>query len=82
MKIIAALIYTVIAVIAYSIFITAFKEVWNEIGRYVWKDIKEWSHSTRLGAYIHNRKNGVKVLSEKEFNRLSINYPNRTIIYM
>lgn len=59
-----------IGVIVVSIFIQANKELWNEIGKDATNDIKDWFKTTRLGMWFINKRNGVTILSDREYDNL------------
>lgn len=75
------LIFILLFVLATLIFIQVNVELWNEIGDDFFHDtkksvkkktakVKDWYKNTRLFIWSHNRKNGVKILSEKEYLQL------------
>lgn len=59
-----------IGVLTLAIFIQTNKELWEDSGKDLWGDVKSWYKNTRLYMWNKNRKNGVKILSEREYNRL------------
>ncbi len=64
----------VLFIIATSIFITCFVDLWQEVGEDMFSDtrkkVSKWYKGTRLFMWANNRKNRVKVLSEKEYLNL------------
>lgn len=75
------LIFILLFVLATLIFIQVNVELWNEVGDDIFHDVKksvkkktakvkDWYKGTRLFLWNNNRKNGVKILSEKEYLRL------------
>ena len=74
-------IFILLFVLATLIFIQVNVELWNEIGDDIFHDakksvkkktakVKDWYKGTRLFMWGNNRKNGVKILSEKEYLQL------------
>jgi len=59
-----------IGVIVVMIFIQSNKELWNEIGKDITNDIKNRFKATRLGMWIINKRNGVTILSDREYDNL------------
>ena len=61
-------------IIATSIFITCFVDLWQEVGEDMFSDtrkkVTKWYKGTRLFMWVNNQKNRVKVLSEKEYLNL------------
>lgn len=59
-----------IGIVAVAIFIQSNKELWNEFGRDATNDIKNRFKTTRLGMWITNKKNGVTILTDREYDNL------------
>lgn len=49
-----------------GIFIQTNKELWG----YMKSDVIDWFRTTRMGMNYYNRKNGFKILSDKEFDNI------------
>ena len=49
-----------------GIFIQTNKELWG----YMKSDVIDWFKTTRMGMNYYNRKNGFKILSEREFDNI------------
>ena len=47
-----------------------FHEEYADERRYIKNTLKKWYRGTRLFMWNNNRKNGVKILSEREYNRM------------
>lgn len=67
MEIVSYILY-IIVMIAVTLFVTILfiqthKEIWNEMT----PEIKEWFKTTRLGMWYNNKKNGVTILTDKEY---------------
>ena len=68
-------IFYAIAMIAAIIFILGLfiqtsNELWEEVGKDALEEIKDWFRSTSLGMWYSNKKNGVEILSDKEYENL------------
>ena len=68
-------IFYAIAMIAAIIFILGLfiqtsNELWKEVGKDALAEIKDWFRSTSLGMWYSNKKNGVEILSDKEYENL------------
>ena len=56
----------VLGLFVLGIFIQTNKELWSVMK----SDVIHWFKSTRMGMNYYNRKNGVKILSDKEFDNI------------
>jgi hypothetical protein len=68
-------IFYVIGMIVASIFILGLfiqtnKELWEKVGKDALADFKDWFKSTSLGMWYSNKKNGIEILSDKEYENL------------
>ena len=56
------------------IFIQTNVELWNEIGKDFWNDMKsnitDWFNDTKMGMWYKNKKNKVEILSDWEYKNL------------
>ena len=56
------------------IFIQTNVELWNEIGKDFWNDMKsnitDWFNDTKMGMWYKNKKNKVEILSDMEYKNL------------
>ena len=70
MNTISTILYVVImlafGLLVLGIFIQTNVKLWNEVGKEVW----DWFRTTRMGMNYYNRKNGFKILSEREFDNI------------
>ena len=74
-----------IGVVSFIHFIQIIVELWNEVGKDVWKNIKatviKWFNDTEIGMWYTNKKNKVEMISEWEYkNRLKSGQIKNTII--
>ncbi len=53
-----------------NLFIQTNKELWDEVGKDTVAEIKDWFKTTSLGMWYSNKKNGIKILSDKEYENL------------
>ena len=60
------LILLFIGILIVKIFIETFQEAKKEFG----PEIKDWFKHTKLGMWYTNKKNGVTILSEREYNKI------------
>lgn len=58
-----------LGLIALAIFIQSNVDLWKEMK----PEIRDWFKSTRLGMWYSNRKNKVKILSQKEYSSMVMN---------
>ena len=56
----------VLGLFVLGIFIQTNKELWGVMK----SDVISWFKSTRMGMNYYNRKNGVKILSDREFDNI------------
>lgn len=56
----------VLGLFVLRIFIQTNKELWGVIK----SDVIHWFKNTRIGMNYYNRKNGVKILSDREFDNI------------
>ena len=63
-----------IGAISIIIFIQTNVELWNEVGKEVWGDMKStvtnWFNDTKMGMWYKNKKNKVEILSDWEYKNL------------
>lgn len=59
-----------IGIIALAIFIQTNVELWNEVGKDLWDDFTGWFKKTKVGMWYNNRKNGIDILSDREYDRI------------
>ena len=55
-----------IGILAVKVFVESFKEVRKEFE----PELKEWFKGTKLGMWYANKKNGVTVLSDRQYRKL------------
>ena len=60
--------------ITIMIFIQTNVELWNEVGKDFWNDMKsnitDWFNDTKMGMWYKNKKNKVEILSDWEYKNL------------
>lgn len=60
--------------ITIMIFIQTNVELWNEVGKEAWDDMKStvinWFNGTKMSMWYKNKKNKVEILSEWEYKNL------------
>ena len=60
--------------ITIMIFIQTNVELWNEVGKDFWNDMKsnitDWFNDTKMGMWYKNKKNKVEILSDWEYKTL------------
>lgn len=63
-----------IGVVSFIHFIQIIVELWNEVGKDFWKNIKStitnWFNDTEIGMWYTNKKNKVEIISEWEYKNL------------
>ena len=59
-----------IGAISIIIFIQTNVELWNEVGKDFWNEMKCKFNDTKVGMWYKNRKNGVEILSDRKYNYL------------
>ena len=61
-------------VITIMIFIQTNVELWNEVGKDFWNDMKsnitDWFDNTKMNMWYKNKKNKVEILSDWEYKNL------------
>jgi len=78
MEIISRIIFIAVELMFFAfallLFIQCNKELWDEMGRDSWNELKSdisgWFYNTKFGMWYRNKQNGVTVLSEKEYQKL------------
>ena len=78
MNTISTILYVVVmlvfAPLVLGIFIQTNVELWNEVGKEVWDDMKStvinWFNDTKMGMWYKNKKNKVEILSDWEYKNL------------
>ena len=60
--------------ITIMIFIQTNVELWNEVGKDFWNDMKsnitDWFNDTKMSMWYKNKKNKVEILSDREYKNL------------
>jgi hypothetical protein len=68
------LVVLFIGVVSIMIFIQTNVELWNEVGKDLWNDMKStvisWFNGTKMGMWYKNKKNKVEILSDRKYNLL------------
>ena len=78
MNTISTILYVVVmsvfAPLVLGIFIQTNVELWNEVGKEAWDDMKStvinWFNDTKMGMWYKNKKNKVEILSDREYRNL------------
>ena len=78
METIRTILYVVVelafGLLALGIFIQTNVELWNEVGKEAWDDMKSsvinWFNDTKMGMWYKNKKNKVEILSDWEYKNL------------
>ena len=78
METIRTILYVVVelafGLLALGIFIQTNVELWNEVGKDFWNDMKsnitDWFNDTKMGMWYKNKKNKVEILSDMEYKNL------------
>ena len=78
METIRTILYVVVelafGLLALGIFIQTNVELWNEVGKEVWDDMKStvinWFNDTKMSMWYKNKKNKVEILSDWEYKNL------------
>ena len=60
------IVMAVITLVVTSIFIHTGRDLWKETK----PELQDWFKTTRLGMWYNNKKNGVTILSDKEYCNL------------
>ena len=59
-----------IGAISIIIFIQTNVELWNEVGKDFWNEMKYKFNDTKVGMWYTNKKNKVEIISEWEYKNL------------
>ena len=59
-----------IGAISIIIFIQTNVELWNEVGKDLWNEMKYKFNDTKMSMWYKNRKNGVEILSDRKYKYL------------
>ena len=59
-----------IGAISIIIFIQTNVELWNEVGKDFWNEMKYKFNDTKVSMWYKNRKNGVEILSDRKYKYL------------
>ena len=78
MNTISTILYVVVMLVfgplILGIFIQSNVELWNEVGKEVWDDMKSdvtnWFNDTKISMWYKNKKNKVGILSDWEYENL------------
>ena len=78
MNTISTILYVVVMLVftplVLGIFIQTNVELWDEVGKEVWGDMKSavinWFNDTKMGMWYKNKKNKVEILSDWEYENL------------
>ena len=78
MNAISTILYVVVMLVfgplILGIFIQSNVELWNEVGKDFWNDMKsnitDWFNDTKMGMWYKNKKNKVEILSDMEYKNL------------
>ena len=78
MNTISTILYVVVmlafGLLVLGIFIQTNVELWNEVGKEVWDDMKSavinWFNGTKMGMWYKNKKNKVGILSDWNYETL------------
>ena len=78
MNTISTILYVVVMLVfgplVLGIFIQSNVELWNEVGKDFWNDMKsnitDWFNDTKMGMWYKNKKNKVEILSDMEYKNL------------
>ena len=70
MELIETIFWTILGLGAFFIVMLIFIQSNVELWMAMKPEINRWFKNTRLGMYYTNRKNGVKILSDKEYDNL------------
>ena len=78
MNTISTILYVVVmlafGLLVLGIFIQTNVELWNEVGKEVWDDMKStvinWFNDTKISMMYKNKKNKVEILSDWEYKNL------------
>ena len=78
MNTISTILYAVVmlafGLLVLGIFIQTNVELWNQVGKEVWDDMKStvtnWFNGTKMGMWYKNKKNKVGILSDWKYETL------------
>ena len=78
MNAISTILYVVVMLVfgplILGIFIQSNVELWNEVGKEIWDDMKSdvtnWFNDTKMSMWYKNKKNKVGILSDWEYENL------------
>ena len=74
METIRTILYVVVelafGLLALGIFIQTNVELWNEVGKDFWNEMKYKFNNTKVGMWYKNKKNKVEILSDWEYKTL------------
>ena len=78
METIRTILYVVVelafGLLALGIFMQTNVQLWNEVGKEVWDDMKsnitDWFNDTKMGMWYKNKKNKVGILSDWKYENL------------
>ena len=78
MNAISTILYVVVMLVfgplILGIFIQSNVELWNEVGKDFWNDMKsnitDWFDNTKMGMWYKNKKNKIEILSDREYRNL------------
>jgi len=63
-------VFAIIMLVSILIFIQAILDLWDKIGRDVFRSINDWLIRTDVGARMINLKNGITILTDDEYEEM------------
>lgn len=63
-------VFAIIMLVSILIFIQAILDLWDKIGRDVFRSINDWFLRTDAGARMINLKNGITILTDDEYEEM------------
>ena len=63
-------VFAIIMLVSILIFIQAILDLWDKIGRDVFRSINDWFRRTDVGARMINLKNGITILTDDEYEEM------------
>jgi len=63
-------VFAIIMLVSILIFIQAILDLWDKIGRDVFRSINDWFRRTDAGARMINLKNGITILTDDEYEEM------------
>lgn len=63
-------VFAIIMMVSILIFIQAILDLWDKIGRDVFRSINDWFCHTDVGARMINLKNGITILTDDEYEEM------------